>query len=295
MARKYYTLDVFTDDVLTGNPLAVVLDCEGLDGVMMQRIAAEFNLSETVFVLPPEDQNHMASIRIFVPKRELPFAGHPTVGTAVLLSQLNHLAQGAELVLEEKVGPVSCIVSGNQAQFTLPQLPIRTEVGHDASMMALALGLNETDLGIDGHSYAVCDAGLDFPMFPISGLKAMQDMELNPSRLTEHQTKFGLQDKIVVYTKECVNAGSHYHMRMFSPAFGIPEDPATGSAAAGLAAQIMACDKPEEGEHNFIIEQGFEMGRPSIIELGMNVKDGVLVSGTIGGSAVIVSEGILKI
>jgi len=295
MERKYFTLDVFTDTPLTGNPLAVVLDCDGLDGEMMQRIAAEFNLSETVFVMPPKDKNHMANIRIFVPKRELPFAGHPTIGTAVLLSHLNQLGEGVELVLEEKVGPVSCGVSGNRAQFTLPQLPVRTEVAHDTSMMASALGLKESDLGIEGHSYAICDAGLDFPVFPIASLKAMQDMELNPSKLTEHQTKFGLQDKIVVYTKECVNQDAHYHMRMFSPAFGIPEDPATGSAAAGLAAQIMTCDKPKDGDYTFIIEQGFEMERPSIIELGMQIEGGELASATIGGKAVLVSEGSLKI
>jgi len=295
MERRYYTLDVFTNAPLTGNPLAVVLDSDGLDGETMQRIAAEFNLSETVFVLPSEDKNHLAGIRIFVPKRELPFAGHPTIGTAVLLSQLNHLSAGDELVLEEKVGPVSCVVFDNFAQFTLPKLPVRTEAEYDALLMANVLNLGESDLGLQGHTYAICDAGVEFPIFPVANLDAMQKMVLSPTKLSEHQAKFDHKDEIVVYTKECVNSGSDYHVRMFAPTFGIAEDPATGSAAAAFAAQIMACDKPADGEHQFIIEQGFEMGRPSIIKLGMTVENGVLVSATIGGNAIIVSEGILKI
>lgn len=293
--RKYYTLDVFTDEPLTGNPLAIVLDSDGLDDVQMQRIAGEFNLSETVFVSPPEDKSNMASLRIFTPKNELPFAGHPTVGTAVLLSHLNQLNDGSELVLEERVGLVPCVVSGSKAQFSLPKLPVRTEADHDPAFMAELLGVNVGDLGLPGHVYSVCNAGVEFPVFPISSLNAMQRISLNASKLSEHQIKFGIKEEIVVYTKECVHSSSDYHLRMFAPAFGIPEDPATGSAVAGFAAQIMACDKPGDGEHQLIIEQGFEMGRPSIIELGMVVKDGALLSATIGGSAVIVSEGVLKL
>ena len=295
MSRHYFTLDVFTDKALTGNPLAVVLDSEGLDDVMMQRIAGEFNLSETVFVLPPKDSDNRAKVRIFTPGRELPFAGHPTIGTAVLLSHLDGLAAGSKIVLEENVGLVPCVVSGKSAKFTLPKLPSRTEAELDVALMAETLGLETSDIGIDGHSYAPCNAGVPFPTLPIGSLKALQLIKLNPSLLTQHNVPRGLEDEIFVYSKETSAPDADYQVRMFAPAMGIPEDPATGSAVAGFAGQIMACDKPDDGSHTFIIDQGIEMGRPSRIHLGMVVEGGKLTSATISGDAVIVSEGQLKI
>jgi len=295
MSRHYFTLDVFTDQALSGNPLAVVLDSEGLDDTMMQRIAGEFNLSETVFVFPPEDTSNRAKVRIFTPRRELPFAGHPTIGTAVLLSHLYGLREDANLVLEENVGLVPCRVSGKSASFSVPKLPVRTEADLDLGLMAETLGLEEDDIGIEGHSYAPCNAGVPFPMLPLASLKALQSIKLNPSLLTQHNVPRGLEDEIVVYTKETLAKDADYQMRMFAPAMGIPEDPATGSAVAGFAGQIMACDKPSDGTHTFVIDQGIEMGRPSRIKLGMDVQNGELKSVTISGDAVIISEGKLHI
>ncbi len=293
--RSFFTLDVFTDQPLSGNPLAVVLDSDGLDSQMMQRIAGEFNLSETVFVMPPEDENNRAKIRIFTPGRELPFAGHPTIGTAVLLSHLDGLYAGAELILEENVGLVPCVVSGKSASFSIPKLPIRVEADLDVDLISQVLGLSPEDIGIDGHSYAPCNAGVPFPTLPIASLKALQSIKINPTLLTKHNVPRGLEDEIYVYSKETLAPDADYQARMFAPAMGISEDPATGSAAAGFAAQIMACDKPADGEHSFIIDQGIEMGRPSRIKLGMKVGNGRLVSATISGSAVIISEGTLRI
>ncbi len=295
MSRRYFTLDVFTDKALSGNPLAVVLDCDGLDSYMMQKIAGEFNLSETVFVMPPENKNNRAKIRIFTPGRELPFAGHPTVGTAVLLSHLDGLGEGVELVLEENVGLVPCKVTGQSASFKIPKLPVRKEAELDVQLMAETLGLEPADIGVKGHSYAPCNAGVPFPTLPLASLKALQSIKLNPPLLTQHNVPRGLEDEIVVYTKETLAPDADYQMRMFAPAMGIPEDPATGSAVAGFAAQIMACDTPEDGDHTFIIDQGIEMGRPSRITLGMVVENGELKSATISGNAVIVSEGHLNI
>lgn len=293
MSRRYFTLDVFTDKALSGNPLAVVLDSDGLDAEMMQRIAGEFNLSETVFVMPPEDENNRAKIRIFTPGRELPFAGHPTVGTAVLLSHLYGLAGGAELVLEENVGLVSCRVFANSASFEIPKLPVRKEADLDVELIAQTLGLLPSDVGIEGHSYAACNAGVPFPTLPLASLNALQSIHLNAQLLTQHNIPRGLEDEIYVYSKETLSTEADYQARMFAPAMGIPEDPATGSAVAGFAAQIMACDKPEDGVHTFIIDQGLEMGRPSRIQLGMIVEKGELKSATISGNAVIVGEGKL--
>jgi len=295
MSRHYFTLDVFTDKALSGNPLAVVLDSEALDDEMMQRIAGEFNLSETVFVMPPEDKSNRAKVRIFTPGRELPFAGHPTVGTAVLLSHLDGLGAEAELVLEENVGLVPCRVSGNSASFEIPKLPVREEADLDVALMAETLGLSPSDIGIEGHSYAPCNAGVPFPTLPITSLKALQSIKLNASLLTQHNVPRGLEDEIFVYSKETLDPDADYQARMFAPAMGISEDPATGSAVAGFAGQIMACDKPRDGKHRFIIDQGIEMGRSSRITLGMIVENGKLKSATISGSAVIVSEGQLHI
>ncbi len=297
MSRHYFTLDVFTDKALSGNPLAVVLDSEGLDDEMMQKIAGEFNVSETVFVMPPVDSKNRAKVRIFTPGRELPFAGHPTIGTAVLLSHLDGLGEGAELVLEENVGLVPCVISGTSASFTIPKLPTRVEaeLDIDIDLMAETLGLQTNDIGIEGHSYAPCHAGVPFPTLPIASLKALQSIKLNAPLLTQHNVPRGLEDEIFVYSKETFAADADYQVRMFAPAMGIPEDPATGSAVAGFAGQIMACDKPSDGHHVFIIDQGIEMGRPSRIELGMTVENGKLLNATISGGAVIVSEGQLHI
>lgn len=295
MKRHYFTLDVFTDQALSGNPLAVVLECDGLDSEMMQRIAGEFNLSETVFVMPPEDENNRAKVRIFTPAKELPFAGHPTIGTAVLLSHLDGLEDGDELVLEENVGPVSCTVSGKSASFVIPKLPLREEADLDTALMAQTLGLVPADIGIDGHSYAVCNAGVAFPTLPLASLKALQSIRLNADLLTQHNVPRGLEDEIYVYSKETFAKDADFQVRMFAPAMGIPEDPATGGAAAGLAAQIMACDQPQDGMHTFIIDQGIEMGRSSRITLGVIVENGKLKSASISGNAVIVSEGSVNL
>ncbi len=301
MTRQYFTLDVFTDKPLGGNPLAVVLDSDGLDGERMQAIAGEFNLSETVFVSPPADNLNQASIRIFTPKKELPFAGHPTVGTAILMSMLDGLEAGQvrDIVLEEKVGLVPCQVKyGSElfhAQFSLPKLPSLKIVDLDAELLAEAIGLSPDQLGTGDHKNTVCDAGVPFPTVPLANLSAIDAVKIDEAALARCFAGLGIAPEIYVYTKQCVNSDSDYHVRLFAPAFGIAEDPATGSAAASFAAQIMAYDKPTDGDHTFIIEQGIEMGRPSRIELVMKISNGILESASIGGSAVIVSEGIMRI
>ena len=299
--RRFRTLDVFTDRPLAGNPLAVVLDAEGLDTAAMQAIAREFNLSETVFVLPPDDPKHRARIRIFTPGIEMPFAGHPTVGTAVLLATLDHHGSvGSYLFgLEENVGIVSCAVTleagrAGFARFGLPQLPAETGEAPGRAIIARALGLAPEDIGFENHHPTIFDAGFPFTFVPVRDLKAIGRIALDMSAWPQSFGEAG-RDSAYAYTRQTVDGGAHYHARMFSPGDGIPEDPATGAAVAALAGVITRFEDLAPGEHLFRIEQGLEMGRPSLIELGMTIGGVNLVSATIGGGAVLVSEGTLRV
>ncbi len=299
MKRRFVTLDVFTTHRHAGNPLAVVLDADGLDTAAMQAITREFNLSETVFVSPPANPAHRAAIRIFTPGQELPFAGHPTVGTAVLLA-LRDRVEGwpADIMtLEETVGLVPCAVSvsregSGHAVFTLPKLPVATPGPASQAAIAAVLGLDESEIGFDRHRLGAFSAGVPFSLVPVASLAAVERIKLDLSRWAE-ATKPAEQPNAFVYCRETVEAGHQYHARMFWPSAGIVEDPATGSAVAAFAGAVMAFDRPGDGEHRLVIEQGYEMGRPSQITLELTVAGGALVSARIGGSAIMVSEGVL--
>ncbi|QEL26110.1 PhzF family phenazine biosynthesis protein [Bosea sp. F3-2] len=299
MKRRFVTLDVFTTRRHAGNPLAVVLQSEGLDTEAMQAIAREFNLSETVFVSPPEKPGHRASVRIFTPGGELPFAGHPTVGTAVWLA-LTDDAEGRPadmLVLEEKVGPVSCAVEvkgshAGHAVFTLPRLPERIAQPVADAVLAEALGLDAGDLGFDEHRPSAFSAGVAYTMVPVARREAVAQARVAGAAFERAMAETP-NGNAFIYCRETAEAGHHYHARMFWPGAGVVEDPATGSAVAAFAGAVMASDKPDDGDHRFVIEQGYEMGRPSQIALELSVRSGALVSARIGGSAVVVSEGVL--
>ncbi|SEG09493.1 PhzF family phenazine biosynthesis protein [Bosea lathyri] len=295
MTRRFVTLDVFTTLKHAGNPLAVVLDSEGLDSQAMQVIAQEFNLSETVFVAPPAQAGHRAAIRIFTPGRELPFAGHPTVGTAVLLALRDAAAgkAGDILVLEEKVGLVPCAVSvtgtgAGRAVFTLPRLPEEILPTGDIALLAGALGLDKRDIGFDQHVPSVFSAGVGFTFLPVSGLETMGRISIDTA-----QMKAAGNPSVFAYCRQEPESGHDFRARMFAPSMGIVEDPATGGAVAAFAGAIMRFERPGDGEHRLVVEQGYEMGRPSQITLELTVKEGALVSARIGGSAVTVSEGVL--
>jgi trans-2,3-dihydro-3-hydroxyanthranilate isomerase len=300
MTRRFQTLDVFTETGLAGNPLAVVLDAEGLDDARMQAIAAEFNLSETVFVFEPRDAVNSARVRIFTPKRELPFAGHPTVGAAALIAHRRAsdllAAQDLRIVLEEPIGDVVCVARRRKGQalaayFELPKLPQRLEDKPPATVqIAASLGLELQDIGFDGHEPSVFSAGAPFLFVPVRSLDAI-------GRATPGIMPWATKDgpATFVYTREIEREGSAYHARMFASAWGVYEDPATGSAVAAFAGVVQAFERPRDGESMLTIEQGFEMGRPSLIALGLVIENGALVSATIGGPVVIVSSGSLDL
>jgi trans-2,3-dihydro-3-hydroxyanthranilate isomerase len=293
MRRKFHTLDVFTEAPLAGNPLAVVLDSDGLDAARMQAIAREFNLSETVFVLEPRNPINSARIRIFTPARELPFAGHPTIGAAILIADLRAheivTRQDLRIVLEEEVGEVVCVARRRPnrapaAYFTLPRLPAPAGDAPTVEAIAQSVGLEPSEIGFEAHRPAVYSAGTPFLFAPVASRAALA--KARPS---------GAGEATYLYTRETELKDSAYRARMFAGGFGISEDPATGSAAAAFAGVLMQFDPPPEGETTLVIEQGFEMGRPSLIALGMEVENAVLTSATIGGSAVMVSQGWIDV
>ena len=299
MSRKFHTLDVFTAKALAGNPLAVVLDSEGLDAARMQQIAREFNLAETVFVMEPRNPVNTARLRIFTPGRELPFAGHPTIGTAILLAHLRApdllAREDLRLVLEEEVGDVVCVARHRKGQamaayFTLPRLPERAGEAPSRESLAANLGLSADDIGFGAHRPSVYSAGAPFLFVPIASLDAMARAKPDLALWGENGGP-----AVFLYTPEVATSGSNWHARMFARGWGIVEDPATGSAAAAFAGVVMAFERPGDGEHMFVLEQGLEMGRASFISLGIEVEDGKLRAATIGGSAVIISSGAIAL
>ena len=300
MARKFYTLDVFTNRALAGNPLAVVMDSDGLDEVRMQDIASEFNLSETVFVFPPERTDGRARIKIYTPVHELPFAGHPTVGTALLLAELDGLGDGDSLILEEVVGPVSCKIMGDgdrrQARFELPKKSSLFEWQGDVAGVAQAIGLQTSDVGFDDHVLGIWDGGVPYMLVPLSSINAVENIKVDPAALKEIEPVInGIHANVYAYCRGGVAEETNFHARMFAPFQGIPEDPATGSAVASLSGQIAKCEIGDNESGTFLIEQGYEMGRPSQIALDITKADGEITSVGISGSAVIVSEGMLHL
>jgi trans-2,3-dihydro-3-hydroxyanthranilate isomerase len=300
--RRYLIYDVFTQQGLTGNPLAIVLDSEGLDPADMQRIAGEFNLSETVFVSPPENPVHTARVRIFTPRQELPFAGHPTVGTAIALAQkVDAIGSGERtsiVVLEENVGPVRCAVSTSDgaafAEFDLPRLPEPVAFSAAPEAVAAALGLSHHEIGFENHEVSAWSAGVPYVCVPVANLEVAARVRFDQGLWGEFAPRDGdILGDPYVYCRETVNHDCAFHARMFAPDAGISEDPATGSAVAAFAGAIVTFDAPVDGAHRHWIEQGVEMGRPSRIRLELELNGGAIEAARIGGAAVRVAEGRL--
>jgi trans-2,3-dihydro-3-hydroxyanthranilate isomerase len=303
VAYRYAILDVFTDKPLAGNALAVLPEAAGLDDGRMQAIAREFNLSETVFVFPPSNPMHTASIRIFTPASELPFAGHPTVGTAVLLARAKMAGAGTGrhevvLVLEEKVGPVRCgvFVTGGpsgHAIFDVPRRPEAVDAQYDAGLIAAALGLAPNEVGFENHKPSVYSAGVPYYFVPVSDLAAIGRARPNAGAWN---AAFGSKGNAAyLYCRQTVAQASQFHARMFWPNGGIYEDPATGSAVAAFAGVVRRFDDIKTGTHRYVIEQGVEMNRPSLIRLEIDMANSEIAAARIGGDAIIIGEGTLEI
>lgn len=295
MGRRYHILDVFSRRPLAGNPLAVVSEAEGLDTQDMQAIAREFNLSETVFLLPPRDPVNMAQARIFTPTTELPFAGHPTVGAGVLVATLEApdliAAQEIDLVLEEAIGLVRCTVRHRRgeaahARFEAPQLAECCGEAPAIADLAAQLGLDPQEIGFEAHLPSCFSAGLPFTFVPVASIDVLGRAKIEPSA----------GERACFYLFAPDGDGPRaVRTRMLARGLGIAEDPGTGSAAAALAGALLRGERLADGDHDCRILQGVEMGRPCRIGLAFTVEGSQLTGTTIGGEAVIVAEGSLRL
>ena len=291
MKLDYTLLDVFTTTRLSGNPLAVVTRADGLLDNQMQRIAAEFNLSETVFITRPKAERHTAAVRIFTPLVELPFAGHPTVGAAVVLG----LESKATAVrIEEEVGVITCVIERldrHLGHARTPRLPEIAGTAPDVRHIAAALGLEPDDIGCDGHRPSGYSAGSLFYLVPVRNAAVLA--RAVPDRRGWAEVFPLGRHSLYVYTPTPEEADNDFAARMFTPGAPRGEDAATGSAAAALIGAL-ALDAPQ-GQSEYRLRQGVEMGRPSLITMQLRKDGDTLVYGSIGGHAVIVGQGTLEL
>lgn len=281
---RFVIADVFTDTAFGGNQLAVFPQADGLDGRQMQIIAREMNLSETTFVTPGSGPGRFA-VRIFTPFAELPFAGHPTVGTAVVLAHLDRTRGRSEIVLEEGVGPVRVQLRENGATFFMEGAAETRPHTVVPVAIADALGLKRTQLAGDPWQAGY---GVPFMIVPVKDREAVAMSSLNPERWQAVTQDLWATRAVYIYAATRHDGPTtHIHARMYAPKLGVGEDPATGSAAAALAGSI------ETDTTHLLIDQGVEMGRPSRIEARIT-REGEVVTGiSISGGAVVVSEGRL--
>lgn len=295
MRYRFLTCDVFTATRFGGNPLAVLPDAIGLGEAQMQTIAAEFNLSETTFVLPPSNPAHHARVRIFTPRAELPFAGHPTVGTALVLAWLGRVPTGAAIVLEEPAGPVPVTFGLEEgepvtAEFTAPILP-----GQEAPIspvrVARLLGLDADDLRTGDGLPCIASCGAPFLLVELASLDTLARARLTMAGDGPEAEANG----VFLVTRDTCDPAVDLRARMFAPGHGIPEDPATGSAAAALAGHLASRPGLPDGWHRWRIAQGVEMGRPSLIQARVHREGGRVTAVRIGGRAVPVMEGTIEV
>lgn len=297
MTRTYefVQVDVFTDHVFGGNPLAVFPKATGLTDAEMQAIAREMNLSETTFVLTPTHDGCAAKVRIFTPERELPFAGHPTIGTAFVLAASGMLPEGAQrLVLEEGIGPVPVDLEGDlRAPSFLWMHQRDAEFGAEIKDRALAaslIGLSEADLWPDAP-VQTGSTGLSFLYVPLRDRDAVDRAVLDARMLADLPET---RDSRAVFLFAPEPAGGRAYSRMFAPP--IAEDPATGSASGPLGAYLVKQGLAPRGtEVEIVSEQGVKMGRPSRIHIRLRVTDSGATDIRVGGSAVHVFDGVLRL
>ena len=291
-AYDFETYDVFTQTRFAGNPLAVVMDARGLSLEQMQTIAGEFNLAETSFILPPENPDHTARVRIFTPRHEMPFAGHPMVGTAVAVARARGLRGEIRIELNAGVFPVEVETDGETggAAFSNPNLPAQTGPAPAVEKLEAALSLPAGSVDRGAHRPRRVGAGVDYCCLraPLEVVRAAR-LDSAAWRALEMEGVIGLY----LYTEGGEAPDASYHVRMFAPDAGVVEDAATGSAAAALPGQIALSGALPDGAHDWVIEQGLEIGRPSRIAVRVEVADGKIAAVRTGGSAVLVQRGQL--
>lgn len=295
---RYVLVDVFTDKLFGGNQLAVFLNGRGIPDGTMARIARELNLSETTFVLPPDDPAHDFKVRIFTPASELPMAGHPTIGTAFVLAREKLLRvqdNRAQIIFEEGVGPIPVTVDFADGQPLMARMrqpnPTFMQTLEERAEVAAMLSLREDDL-LAGYPVQVVSCGVPFLLVPLKDLRAIQNVNL---RLDLHAELLRETDAamVFVFTLETVLPRSTAHSRMFAPEIGIVEDPATGGASGPLGSYLVHYGLAAPG--NLVSEQGFEIGRESLIHIEISGTAAAIDGVYVGGSSVFVGEGFLEV
>lgn len=288
MAHRFVLVDVFTDQAFGGNQLAVFPDATGIPDALMQAYARELNFSETTFVLPPRKPGHTHRVRIFTPTKEIPFAGHPNIGTAVVLAAAGQIG---DLVFDEDVGTVRLTADAlggrGSAELTLERAAEVRPCDIAPKALAEMLSLPEEKIGPRPAFFA--SVGLPFLVVPVSDRESVAAAKLHP--VWESLLPPGLWSRDVYIVARNFAPGGRLKARMFAPADGVPEDPATGSAAAALAGSLAAAQPEADGEFSWTIEQGAEIGRPSLISAVAVKRGGQVVAIRVGGGAVIVGEG----
>jgi trans-2,3-dihydro-3-hydroxyanthranilate isomerase len=297
MRYRYYICDVFTDTRFGGNQLAVLPEAQGLSDRQMQQVAREFNFSESAFVLPAE-RGHARRVRIFTPTAEVPFAGHPNIGTAFVLATMGALGpidSSITVTFEEKAGQVPITIHRRQetlwCQLSAPE---RLSLGKTvaAEVLASAVSLAPEDVVITTHQPQVASVGLPFLVTELRDRSALARARVNGQGFDALVAR-GVVPDVHLYTR----SGDEFDIRarMFAPFDGVPEDPATGSANCALAGLLSHYGPATDGTTSWRIAQGVEMGRPSVLEASAEKRGGVVVATRVGGASVLVSEGIIEV
>jgi trans-2,3-dihydro-3-hydroxyanthranilate isomerase len=299
MQRRYITVDVFTDRAFGGNPLAVVLDSGGLSTAQMQAIASEFNYAETTFVLPPRDPANDAHVRIFTVRAEIPFAGHPNVGTAFVVAT-QAAKPPARLLFEEGAGlvPVEILKEDGcpvGAELTAPQA-LKKLTQFSAEQAAAVVSLSSADIRTDRHPPQIVSVGLPFLVVELASRDALRRARPDAAAFARTFPCDG-SDAVYLYTRDVPAAEAcDLQARMFHPgSSGLSEDPATGSATVAAAALLADLASERDGELKLRIGQGVDMGRPSLLLTRVRKANGVVVSAHVGGACVPMMEGSFRL
>jgi trans-2,3-dihydro-3-hydroxyanthranilate isomerase len=303
---QFHTADVFTDHLHGGNPLAVIPDATGLSESQMQAIAREFNYSESIFVFPPEARANTRRVRIYTPAGELPFAGHPTVGCAFVLASIGDVplsGNETRIVLEEGVGPVPVLIKSDDgkpvfAQLTSAKLPEIKDPPPSPEKLCEILSLEPSHIVADDMiEPEAVSCGVPFLFIPLKKPEMLSWVKVDNAKWEQWLRGYWAPEMFVFSTDDWSNIfeGGHIRARMFAPGLGIGEDPATGGACAALAGFLALRSEKRDGMLRWSVDQGVEMGRPSRLELEVDLKRGQLAAIRVGGASVLVSSGTLHI
>ena len=296
--------DVFTETRFGGNQLAVLPKAEGLTPDQMQQITREFNFSESAFVFPAT-AGHTRRVRIFTPASEIPFAGHPNVGTAFVLAtagEFGEINSPHTVVFEEEAGLVSVTIHAAEGKIVSCELaaPRSLSFGKtvEPELVVSAVSVNRDDIVTDTHSPQICSVGLPFVFTELRDRAALERARINMIGF-EKLRDLGVDPQLYLYTRvsepELERNGFDIRARMFAPLSGVPEDPATGSATCTLGGLLAHHEQVTSGMFSWRVAQGVEMGRPSTLKARAEKKDGVVTATWIGGAAVLVSEGTIEV